>query len=386
MSKVQYVGLDEVVGFFDDLEDPRSTINQKHPLGSVVVMAMMAVLAGAGGPTAIAKWAKLKAEFLLKVLDLPNGIPRKDVFRRVLCLLKPDAFQHCFVSWLQSLRDQAAEATGVDQPVLAIDGKTARRSHDQKKGLGALHSVSVWASEFGLSLGQVACAEKSNEITAIPELLRLVDIKGTIITIDAMGTQKAIAAQIIDGKADYVLALKGNQETLHQQVIDYVDEQMRNDFADVQARRHITKETGHGREEIRSYIQMPVPADLRGLELWKGLKSIGMATLVCVRDGKETADTRYYISSLPVGVKVFAHAVRSHWGIENSCHWSLDMTYREDESRIREPHLRENFAWLNRFTLSLLKQHPGKDSIVMKRRACGWSDEFLAEVVTGVTL
>jgi predicted transposase YbfD/YdcC len=386
MANTQQVGLDEVVGYFDGLEDPRSSINQKHPLVSVVVMAMMAVLAGAGGPTAIAKWAKLKAGFLLKVLDLPNGIPRKDVFRRVLCSLQPDAFQHCFVSWLQSLRDQAAEATGVDQPVLAIDGKTSRRSHDHKKGLGALHSVSVWASEFGLSLGQVACAEKSNEITAIPELLRLVDIKGTIITIDAMGTQKAIAAQIVDGKADYVLALKGNQETLHQQVIDYVDEQMKNDFADVQARRCITKETGHGREEIRSYIQMPVPDDLRGLELWKGLKSIGMATLVCVRNGKETADTRYYISSLPVGVKVFAHAVRSHWGIENSCHWSLDMTYREDESRIREPHLRENFAWLNRFTLSLLKQHPGKDSIAMKRRACGWSDEFLAEVVTGVTL
>lgn len=386
MSKVQQVGLDEVVGFFDGLEDPRSTINQKHPLVSVVVIAMMAVLAGAGGPTAIAKWAKFKAEFLRKVLDLPNGIPCKDVFRRVLCTLKPDAFQHCFASWLQSLRDQAAEAAGVDQPVLAIDGKTSRRSHDHKKGLGALHSVSVWASEFGLSLGQVACAEKSNEITAIPELLRLVDIKGTIITIDAMGTQKAIAAQIIDSKADYVLALKGNQETLHQQVIDYVDEQMKNDFAEVPARRHMTKETGHGREEIRSYIQMPVPDDLRGLQLWKGLQSIGMATLVCVRDGKETADTRYYISSLPVGVKVFAHAVRSHWGIENSCHWSLDMTYREDESRIREPHLRENFAWLNRFTLSLLKQHPGKDSIVMKRRACGWSDEFLAEVITGVTL
>jgi predicted transposase YbfD/YdcC len=386
MSKVQQVGLEEVVGYFDDLEDPRSSVNRKHPLVSVVVIAMMAVLAGAGGPTAIAKWAVLKEEFLLKVLNLPHGIPCKDVFRRILCLLKPDAFQHCFVSWLQSLRDQAAEATAVDKPIFAIDGKTSRRSHDHKKGLGALHSVTVWASEFGLSLGQVACAEKSNEITAIPELLRLVDIKGTIITIDAMGTQKAIAAQIVAGKADYVLALKGNQETLHQQVIDYVDEQMKNDFADVQARRYISKETGHGREEIRCYVQMPVPADLRGLELWKGLKSIGMATLVCVRDGKETADTRYYISSLPVGVKVFAHAVRSHWGIENSCHWSLDMTYREDESRIREPHLRENFAWLNRFTLSLLKQHPGKDSIAMKRRACGWSDEFLAEVVTGVTL
>ena len=381
MAKTRHVCLDEVVGYFEELEDPRSSINQRHPLVSVVVIAMMAVLAGAGGPTAIAKWAKLKEEFLLKVLDLPHGIPRKDVFRRVLSLLKPEAFQRCFVNWLQALRENAAEAKDVDKPIFAVDGKTARRSHDRKKGLGALHSVSVWASEFGLSLGQVACAEKSNEITAIPELLQLVDIKGTIITIDAMGTQKAIAAQIIDGDADYVLALKGNQETLHQEVIDYIDKQCENDFADVKARRHITQETGHGREEIRSYIQMPVPADLRGLELWKGLKSIGIATLVCVRDGKETAETRYYISSLAVSVKLFAHAIRSHWGIENSCHWSLDMIYREDESRIRDPHLRENFAWLNRFTLSLLKQHPGKDSIAMKRRACGWSDEFLTEVL-----
>jgi predicted transposase YbfD/YdcC len=386
MAKTQHVCLDEIVGYFDELEDPRSDVNQKHPLVSVVVIALMAVLAGAGGPTAIARWAKLKAEFLLKVLELPNGIPRKDVFRRVLSLLKPDAFQQCFVSWLQALREQAAETSGVDKPIFAVDGKTARRSHDRHKGLGALHSVTVWASEFGLSLGQVACAEKSNEITAIPELLRLVDIKGTIITIDAMGTQKAIAAQIVDSDADYVLALKGNQETLHQEVIDYIDDQANNDFADVKTRRHITQETGHGREEIRSYIQMPVPDDLRGLELWKGLKSIGMATLVCVRDGKETTETRYYISSLEVSVKLFAHAVRSHWGIENTCHWSLDMTYREDESRIRDPHIRENFAWLNRFTLSLLKQHPGKDSIAMKRRACGWSDEFLAEVLAAVTL
>jgi predicted transposase YbfD/YdcC len=384
MATTQHVCLDEVVAYFDVLEDPRSTINQKHPLVSVVVIAMMAVLAGARGPTAIAKWAKLKEDFLVKYLKLPNGIPRKDVFRRVLALLKPDAFQACFVEWLTALRDKSAQAANVEKPVLAVDGKTLRRSHDRSKGLGALHSVSVWASEFGLSLGQVACAEKSNEITAIPELLRLVDIKGTIITIDAMGTQKAIAEQIIDAAADYVLALKGNQETLHQEVIDYVEEQSANDFADVKARRHITREKGHGREEIRIYVQMPVPEDLRGRKLWKGLKSIGMATLACVRDGKETLETRYYISSLDVNVKLFAHAIRSHWGIENSCHWSLDMTYREDESRIRDPHLRENFAWLNRLTLSLLKQHPGKDSIAMKRRGCGWSDDFLLEVLAGV--
>ena len=232
MADVLRVSLDEVVVHFAELEDPRSPVNQLHPFVSVVVIALMAVLAGANGPTAIARWAAVKEEFLLDVLDLPNGIPRKDVFRRVLMALKPNAFQACFVNWLQSLRARAAARTGVEQPVLAVDGKTARRSHDRSQGLGALHSVSIWASEFGLSLGQVACAEKSNEITAIPELLRLVDIKGAIITIDAMGTQKAIAAEIVKGGADYVLALKGNQETLHEAVIDYIDEQLEGDLAE----------------------------------------------------------------------------------------------------------------------------------------------------------
>ena len=223
----------------------------------------------------------------------------------------------------------------------------------------------------------------SNEITAIPELLRLVDIKGAIVTIDAMGTQKAIAEQIVDSKADYVLALKGNQQTLHQAVIDYLDQQMENDFAQAGARRLLLAEKGHGREEIRSYIQMPVPPNLAELELWKGLQTIGVVTSACVRDGAETIETRYYISSLSMGVKRFANAVRSHWGIENSCHWSLDFTFREDESRIREKNLRENFAWLNRFLLSLLKQHPGKDSVVMRRRGCGWDENFLLQVLTG---
>jgi predicted transposase YbfD/YdcC len=383
MAKETRVGLDEVICHFAELEDPRSEINQKHPFVSVVVIALMAVLAGAGGPTGIAKWALMKEEFLKRLLPLPNGVPRKDVFRRVLATLHPDTFQACYRNWLESLREKAAAATGVDQPTLAIDGKTLRRSHDQSKGLGALHSVSVWASEYGLSLGQVATDEKSNEITAIPVLLQLVDIRGAIITIDAMGTQTAIAEQIIDGKADYVLALKGNQGTLHDAVIEYVNEQMNTDFANCGARRLVTKEEGHGREEIRHYIQMPVPPNLAGAGRWKGLLTIGVAMLYCVRDGKETTDIRYFISSLAVGVKRFAHAVRSHWGIENTCHWSLDFTYREDESRIRDKHLRENFAWFNRFTLSLLKQHPGKDSLIMKRRSCGWNDNFLLEVLTG---
>ncbi len=186
------------------------------------------MLAGAGGPTAIARWAALKETLLVGVLDLPHGVPRKDVFRRVLMVLKPAAFRLASPTGCGRLHapGRPRKPVAVGQPVLAVDGKTARRSHDRSNGLGALHSVSVWASEYGLSLGQVACAEKSNEITAIPELLRLVDIRGAIITIDAMGTQKAIAAQIIESGADYVLALKGNQETLHQAVIDYIDEQL----------------------------------------------------------------------------------------------------------------------------------------------------------------
>jgi predicted transposase YbfD/YdcC len=385
MAKLPGTTVDEIIAHFNELEDPRSPINRQHPLVSVVVIALMGVLAGAGGPTAIARWAETKKEWLVKVLPLPAGIPRKDVFRRILMLMNPAAFQACFFNWLQALQAKAAEASSVDQPVFAVDGKTARRSHDRGNGLGALHSVSVWASDFGLSLGQRACAEKSNEITAIPQLLGLVNIKGAIITIDAMGTQKAIAEQIVDQGADYVLALKGNQETLHQAVIDYIDQQSENDFADVAARRLLTKDQGHGREEARSYIQMPVPPDLAELELWKGLQTIGVVVSACVRDGKETIERRYYISSLEVGVKRFAHAVRSHWGIENSCHWSLDFTFREDESRIRDKNVRENFAWLNRFLLSLLKQHPGRDSIVMRRRACGWDENFLLQVLTGST-
>lgn len=377
------MGLEEITYHFHQLEDPRSSINRKHPLVSVVVIAIMGVLAGANGPTSIAEWAEYKKAFLIGVLDLPNGVPCKDVFRRVLATLNPGAFQSCFANWLTALRASATDDAGVKQLILAVDGKTLRRSHNRKKGLGALHSVSVWASELGLSLGQVACAEKSNEITAIPELLRLVDIKGAIITIDAMGTQKAIAAEIVEQKADYVLALKGNQETLHNAVIDYIDANMKNDFADVDVRRYETNEKAHGRDETRCYFHMPVPSDLADLALWKGLKSIGVAVSVCIRNGKESIETRYYISSLAVGVKRFAHAVRSHWGIENGCHWSLDMTFREDESRIRDQHIRENFAWLNRFALSLLKQHPAKNSVVGKRRGCSWNDHFLLEVLTG---
>jgi predicted transposase YbfD/YdcC len=380
MARTRFT-MDEVLCHFEELEDPRSEVNRKHPLESVIVLAIMGVLAQASGPTGIATWAKLNAEFLQSLLPLPYGIPGKDVFRRVLCALKPDVFQKCFANWIQTLRLDAAKTTEIDQPTLAVDGKTLRRSHDTKNGLGPLHSVSVWASEYGITLAQVATDEKSNEITAIPQVLQLVDMKGAIITIDAMGTQKAIAEQIVEGGADYVLALKRNQEKLHDGVVDYVIEQMDNDFADVTVRRQVTEETGHGRTEKREYIQMPAPKTLPGFENWKNLMTIGVVILTSVREGKETAELRFFISSLALGVKRFAKAIRNHWGIENTCHWSLDVTYREDESRIRHTHARENVAWLNRFTLSLLKQHPGKRSLIMKRRSCGWNPQFMLEVL-----
>lgn len=200
-----------------------------------------------------------------------------------------------------------------------------------------------------------------------------------------MGTQTAIAKEIVAGGADFVLALKGNQGTLHQGVIDHVDQQMEDNFAQAKARRHVTKEAGHGRNETRIYIQMPAPKSLPGFGRWTGLMTIGVALLTCLRDGKETAEIRYFISSLAMGVKRFAHAVRRHWAIENTCHWCLDITYREDESRLRDESHRENFAWLNRFTLSLLKQNGNGKSVAMNRRRCGWNDDVLVQILTGQT-
>jgi predicted transposase YbfD/YdcC len=374
----------DIARYFDDLPDPRSHVNRLHPLSTVLVIAIMAILAGAKGPTSIARWARTKELFLRNCLPLPYGVPRKDVFRIVLSRLCPKVFQACFAKWLESLKLQAMEIHDIERPIFAIDGKTNRRSHDHAKGLGALHSVTIWASELGLSLAQVACAEKSNEITAIPEVLQLVDITGAIITIDAMGTQKEIAQEIINLKGDYVLALKGNQGKLHEEVLNHITKYLDNNFAGLDARQYIETETSHGREETRTYIQFPVPTELTKTKEWAGLKTIGMATRCYTKNGEQHSDVRYYISSLKLGVRLFARAVRQHWGTENGCHWTLDMIFREDESRIRGKAVRENFAWLNRLALSLLKQHPEDTSIALKRQSCGWDDNYLLQVLTGI--
>lgn len=371
-----------IVCFFDELPDPRSSVNRLHRLGDVIVIAICAVLATADGPTAIASWAQLNENWLKKHLALPHGIPGKDTFRRVLSLLSPGLFQQCFGEWLNSLNVPADEPLQ-EMRHIAIDGKALRRSHDQKNGLGPMHIVSAWASDFGVTLGQVSTDEKSNEITAIPQLLEIVDVEDAIVTIDAAGCQKNIAAQIAGGQGDYVLALKGNQGKLFDDVRLLLGCHMQDDFATCPVSRHSETEKGHGRVESRKYYQMTAPDYLHGRSDWKGLKTIGAAVRVYEQDGVQKSDTRYYLSSLRRHGQRFANAVRSHWGIENSLHWSLDMTYREDESRVRNRMFAENLAWLRRMTLSLIKQHPGKQSNIMKRRMAGWSVDFLMQVLTG---
>jgi predicted transposase YbfD/YdcC len=377
-----------IIDHFQDLPDPRSPINRRHLLVDVIVICMCGVIAGADGPVGIEEWGKTQIELLKKYLRLPYGIPSHDTIGRVLEALRPQAFQQCFAAWLESLGSQGHNENKTENSVaekrhLAIDGKTMRRSHDRRRGLGPLHMVSVWSTARGIALGQLATEEKSNEITAIPELLDQVDIKNAVVTIDAAGCQKNIAAKIIDGGGDYLLAVKGNQEKLHQAVQACINDHLADDFARVSVSRYEEHEKSHGRVEHRYYYQLTAPSDLAEREKWKGLKTIGVAIRGTEENGKETSDVRYYISSLRRHGKRFARFVRGHWGIENTLHWCLDVTFREDESRARGRRIADNLSWLRRIALTLLKQHPKKQTIAMKRRIAGWCCTFLMEVLTG---
>lgn len=378
MTDIQFDNVDSILDEFRDLEDPRSDINRRHLLGDLIVISIMAVIAGADGPTAIGTWADNNEAWLRKHLKLPNGVPSHDTFDRLLAALKPAAFQTCFETWI------ARVVPSDDKPDLkqvAIDGKALRRSHDRAKGLGPLFLVSAWAVDRGISLGQLATEEKSNEITAIPELLDQIDIEGTVVTIDAAGCQTEIAKKIIQGKGDYVLALKGNQGNLHKAITEYIIRHMESDFADVAARKHTEKVKGHGRVDEITYYQMPIPADLIGKAKWAGLKTIGVAIRQSESGTKSSVEVRYYIASIPMGVKRFARYVRGHWAIENTLHWCLDVTFREDENRVRNRTSANNLAWLKRFGLSLLKQQDDKHSVAMRRRIAGWNINYLAQVL-----
>ena len=383
MLEISDTDATSIINFFDELPDPRSEVNRLHLLGDVIVIAICGVLANADGPSGIEKWAKLNARWLEEHLALPHGIPSRDTIRRVLTALDPLAFQRCFAQWIDSLSFLSEEQKAEQKKHIAIDGKALRRSHDKKNNLGALFIVSAWASDQGISLGQMATEEKSNEITAIPKLLDEIEFEDAIITIDAAGCQKNIAQQIIDGKGNYVLALKANHPTLHQAVEDLFVDHLEDDFARIPVSRYEESETGHGRTEQRSYFQVTVPRDLQGRDEWAGLKTIGAAIRIYQDNGKEKSDVRYYLCSLRRNGKQFANAVRAHWGIENKLHWCLDMTYREDESRVRNRNFAENLSWLRRLTLSLIKQHPGKESYAMKRRMAGWSVQYLMQILTG---
>lgn len=376
------IGSEDVVSildYFKELEDPRCSINCKHRLGDLIVISIGAVVAGADGPKAIGAWAQSHAEWLSQHLPLPGGIPSHDTIGRLLAALKPSAFQECFQQWIASLRG-GDEASG-QREVIAIDGKALRRSHDRKHSLGALFLVSAWSVQRGISLGQLATAEKSNEITAIPELLDHIELDGAIITIDAAGCQKNIAAKICAGGGDYVLSLKGNQGNLHQGVADWITEQADNGFAEVETRQFTETLKGHGRTDTIEYYQFKAPDTLPGRSLWKGLRTIGVATRTSRQGDKETTEARFFISSLQLGVRQFAAAVRGHWSIENALHWCLDVTFREDDSRVRNRLAADNLAWLKRFAISLLKQQNDKETIAMRRRMAGWNTDYLAQVL-----
>lgn len=377
-TKPTEICVEDILRDFAELPDPRSHVNQRHLLGDIIVISVMAVIAGAEGPKAIGVWATSNESWLKERLELPSGVPSHDTIGRVLMSLKPSAFQSCFERWISRISG-ARDKNDLD--VVAIDGKALRRSHDRSGGLGPLFLVSAWAVQRGISLGQLATEEKSNEITAIPELIDQIDIAKSVVTIDAAGCQKSIAAKIIDGKGDYVLALKGNQGRLHEEVTAYIIKHMESDFADITSRKHVEHLNGHGRKDELIYYQLPVPDTLTSKHMWKGMRTIGVVVRMSECGDKFTTDVRYYVSSLKLGVKQFAASVRGHWGIENTLHWCLDVTFREDESRVRNRTLANNLAWLKRFAISLLKQVDDKESIAMRRRMAGWNPNFLAKVL-----
>ncbi len=362
---------------FRGLTDPRRR-KVVYPLINIVAIAACAVIAGADDFVTIALWARQKRGWLAKILDLRSGIPSHDRFNAVLGALKPGEFQTCLPSWIS-----APHAIRGGQ-IIAIDGKTPRGSFDRASSKTAIHMVSARATANHISLGQVVVNQKSNEITAIPRLLKMPAISGSLVTIDAMGCQAAIAEAIVAGDADYVLAVKANQPTLHEGVEAHFLDHMDDDFARVKASRHETTEHGHGRDEHRTCFVCDVPVDVPDRGRWKGSKRIGVAIGDTVRNGKPSDDVRYHILSKRLTAKSFGAAVRGHWGIESSLHRQLDLTFGEDRSRIRKGNADANFSILRRTALSLLKNEgTEKVGVRSERLATAWSETYLEEVLFG---
>ena len=363
--------------YFAHVSDPRSA-NARHRLFDIFVIALCAVISGAEGWEDMEEYGQAQAEWFQEFLELPHGIPSHDTFRRVLSRLKPDELTQCFVNWTEALRES------LDGDTVAIDGKTLRRSFDHAASQGAIHMVSAWANAHRLGLGQLKVDDKSNEITAIPQLLRMLELEGAIVTIDAMGCQKEIAKPITEQGADYVLALKDNHPTLHGEVHLLFEDVKEGRLEHSTAAHHTTTEADHGRLETRHYW---ITSDIECFGVkgaWANITSVGLVESHREVGGAVSSEQRFFLTSLPCDAVRFAQAVREHWGVENALHWVLDVSFREDDCRIRQGNGAQNMAVLRHMALNLLQQESGhKRGIKARRKRAGWDRDYLFQVLTG---
>ena len=363
--------------YFADLEDPRRYYGNKlHELSDILVLTILAVIGGAESWVEVEEFGITKEEWLKTFLKLPNSIPSHDTIGRLFAMLEPECFERCFLNWVKSLIKIE------ENEVIAIDGKTLRRSHDNDKK--PIHIISAWATRNGLILGQMKTEEKSNEITAIPELLEMIDIGGCTVTIDAMGCQREIAEQIVRQEGEYVLALKGNQKLLHEDVSLFFADAFKKDLRGVAHDHYETIEKGHGRIETRSYWISEQINWLQKEHVWPGLRAIGCVESIRekVKTGEVSKEIRYYITSLSADAICFADAVRRHWSIENNLHWALDVTFNEDQCRVRKDHGAENFAVVRHIALNLIRLEESKGSLRGKRKRAGWNNCYLTRVLS----
>ena len=363
--------------YFSNITEPRDS-NKRHNLLDIITLALCAVICGCDGWEQMEEFGHTKYDWFKTFLELPHGIPSHDTFARIFAAIDPTEFQESFINWIKAIQNVTKGE------VVAIDGKTLRRSHDRSSNKKPIHMVSAWACHNRIVLGQVKTDEKSNEIKAIPQLLQLLDLSGCIVTIDAMGCQKSIAAQIIAQGADYILALKGNQGNLHDDIRLYFQDNVESGFKDVEFTYRETVDGDHGRIETRRYWCTSEIDWLPDKYLWKGLRTVIMVERERDLDDKITMETSYYISSMENCTEKLTEAVRSHWGIENSLHWVLDIAFREDECRIRKENAPENMAVLRHIALNLLKNEGSKRrSIKTKRLKAGWDNKYLVQVLQG---
>jgi predicted transposase YbfD/YdcC len=360
--------------YFKDLPDPRQRGKVIYPLDEVLLLCLLAVLSGAETFVDIARFGEKKIALLRRFRPFRDGTPSHDHLGDIFATLDAVQFQRCFMAWVAAL-------TATPADVIAIDGKTLRRSYQKKGAKAPIHMVSAFAARQHLVLGQVKVADKSNEIIAIPALLAMMAIEGAIVTIDAMGCQREIAQQILDQKADYVLALKGNQGTLREDVELFAAEQKANGFKDTKVSRHQTVDGDHGRIETRTYTAIHDVAWLQERHDWPGLRGVVMVESTREFGDKIEQETRFYITSLVWLAIQLGPAIRSHWAVENSLHWVMDMIFRDDECRIRTDHAPANFTTLRHMALNLIRKAPSKDSLRLKRKIAAWDDDFLASLI-----